>query len=90
MTTMIRNVYIPIYSRYQQEPPLPHYLTVAWSALCPREALLHYLIWLEGGCSYSIGLKRGTHVNYPIVETKHHYYFKRNNVLTFVRKLCKY
>jgi len=77
-----------IYSRYQQRPPLPHYLRVMtdFRNLSARESLEYYLIWLEGGCSYSIGKIRGTHVNYPIMETKRHYYFKRNNVLTFVRK----
>lgn len=77
-----------IYSRYQQEPPLPHYLPVAVNVrdCSAREQLENYLIWLEGGGSVEIGLERGTHVNYPIVETKRHYYFKRNGVLTFIRK----
>lgn len=79
-------VYV-IYSRYQQKPPLPHYLEVMRSnAASARAALEYYLVWLEGGGAYDIGLQRGTHVNYPIVETRRHYYFKRNCVLTFVRK----
>ena len=76
-----------IYSRYQQQRPLPHYLRVAVSyERTARKALEYYLDWLEGDGAYDIGLERGTHVNYPIVETRHHYYFKRNGVLTFVRK----
>ena len=73
-----------IYSRFQQEP---RYWPVQVSFIeSAHAALEHYLVWLEGGGSYDIGLKRGTAKNYPIVETRHHYYFKRNNVLTFVRK----
>lgn len=70
---------------------MPHYLRVAESYNCDesKDALLWYLIWLEGGGSYEIGKKRGTHVNYHIIETKRHFYFKRNGVLTFVRKTTR-
>lgn len=76
-----------IYSRYQQERPLPHYLRVAVSyEQTARKALEYYLDWLEGDGSHDFGKLRGTARNFPIVETRRHLYFKRNNVLTFVRK----